>query len=486
MIPIIVMDNQGHTKSFDFSPWGGIEGFLSATSVGSASDNKAQLRKLVPWLQKGVTMTGNAVSQLPYSVRDEGGNEVPDSVAWGAVSNPRHYIKLVAASLCGGAGYLLTQTTSRALVSLQYVMPGSMTPNYNPNGDLVNFTRQMKTKTQTITPENVIYFWLPDDTVETGPAQITPLVNASLPAELISSMDSSFAAYAKRGFIPPTILAVKGLVNAAEREKTEKWWNAFLRGWTSTVAKIVNGEAVTPQTIGAGMDEFRDTYDQISKLQIENIAASFNIPLSLFMSNAANYATANADRKTWYETGVFIDIYQCVEDTLNTQLFNRFGWHLQFEPERLDAFQEDEAGKANAVATLASTLAQYPEEFLIVCDALGVELSEEQKALILEMAEEKEPPTGSAQPPSDFPQMGEHNLGEGAADEVAGEMLAWRKFAKKGHSREFETKHIPPALELRIRAGLKGGGDVDAVFDALANEPASIALARAINRAVAR
>jgi hypothetical protein len=118
---------------------------------------------------------------------------------------------------------------------------------------------------------------------------------------------------------------------------------------------------------------------------------------------------------------------------------------------------------------------------VLVCDVLGIELSDEQKMMIDEMAEEQE-----SQPPTGSPQMEEHNLGGGVEDEVAGEMLAWRKFAKKGHSREFETKHIPPALELRIRAGLKGGGDVDAVFDALANEPASIALARAINQAVAR
>jgi hypothetical protein len=485
MPSITLIDESGNTKNIDFTPWGGIDGFLSVTSGGA--DNQARLRKLVPWLQKGVSMTGNAVSQLPYSIRDRDGNEIADALAWGAINDPRRYIKLVSSSLCGGAGYLLAQTTSRAIISLQYVLASTMTPNYDQFGKLKNFTRAVGSGRETVSPEQVLYFWLPDDTVETGPAQITPLVNATLPAELISGMDQSFAVYSKRGFIPPTILGVKGMINQAEREKTEKWWNAFLRGWTQTVAKIVNGESVTPQTIGAGMDEFRDTYTQISRQQIENIAASFDIPMSLFMSNAANYATANADRKTWYETGTFVTIYQCVEDTLNDQLFSRFGWHMEFEPERLDAFQEDEAGKASAVATLTAALASNPEEFMLVCDVLGIELSDEQKMMIDEMAEDEPEP----QPPTGFPKIAAGERGDfggemTAADDVAGEMLAWRKFAKKGHNREFETKHIPPALELRIRAGLKGGGDVDAVFDALANEPASIALARAINQAVAR
>lgn len=476
MPSLTLIDESGYTKNIDFTPWGGIDGFLSATSDGA--DNQARLRKLVPWLQKGVSMTGNAVSQLPYSIRDQGGNEIADTVAWGAIKDPRRYIKLISSSLCGGAGYLLMQTTSRAIITLQYVLASTMKPNYNESGKLINFTRAIMNKSETIMLDQVLYFWMPDDTVETGPAQVTPLVNATLPAELISGMDQSFAIYSKRGFIPPTILGVKGMINQAEREKTEKWWNAFLRGWTQTVAKIVNGESVTPQTIGAGMDEFRDTYTQISRQQIENIAASFDIPMSLFMSNAANYATANADRKTWYETGIFVTIYQCVEDTLNDQLFSRFGWHMEFEPERLDAFQEDEAGKATAVATLVNSLAINPKEFILVCDVLGIELSDEQLALIAEMAE--------PDPDPDPIIAGTASVNVMAADEVAGEMQSWRNFAKKGHNREFETKHIPPALALRIRAGLKMGGDVDAVFDALANEPASIMLADAINRLAAK
>lgn len=492
---LTMIDSSGHTKSIDFTPWGGIDGFLAATS-GNGLHNLAELRKVVPWLQKGVSMTGNAVSQLPYCIADEMGNEVDDDVAWGAVKDPRKYIKLIASSLCAGAGYLLVQTTSRAIISLQYVLAETMTPNYAKDGSLVNFTRASGSRRETVSLEQVIYFWLPDDTVETGPAQITPLVNAALPARLISGMDKSFAVYSERGFIPPTILGVKGMINQTEREKTEKWWNAFLRGWTNTIAKIVNGEAVTPQTLGAGMDEFRDTYTQITKQQVENIAASFDIPLSLFMSNAANYATANADRKTWYETGTFVALYQCIEDALNEQLFSRFGWHMEFEPEKLDAFQEEEAGKAQAVATLTGSLAASPEAFMIVCDVLGIELSDKQKAEIEEMAEEDEPEPVpeqlqpyAGQPPTGSPKIGGErpDLGGGETmleDDIAREMEAWRKFAKKGHNREFECKHIPPALALRIRAGLKEGRDVDAVFDMLGHEPAAIILAEAINRMV--
>lgn len=336
MANINILDKDG-MKSIDFSPWGGIDGFLNETS-GSGGNNLTALRCAVPWLQKGVTMTGNAVSQLPYCIEDAADNEVDSDRAWGAVRDPRKFIKLVADSLCGGQAYLLVKTTSRALVSMQYVLASSMSPNFDASGNVTSFTRSYGNKRVTVPLEEVIYFWLPDDTVETGPAQVYPLRNATLPAQLIAGMDSSLKQYADRGFIPPTLLMAKGMGNTGERERAETWWNAFLRGWTRTVAKIMNAEAVSIQTLGAGMDELRGTYNEITRQQIENIASSFDIPMSLFMSNAANYATANSDRKTWYETGTFVTIYQCIEDAFNDQLWKRFGWRMEFEPEKIDAF----------------------------------------------------------------------------------------------------------------------------------------------------
>lgn len=488
---LIMIDSDGNNKAIDFSAWGGIDGFLAATS-GAGTGNLGGLRKLVPWLQKGISMTGNAVSQLPYAIRDAAGTEIPPQVAWGAVKNPQRYLKLVANSLCGGAGYLLLKTTSRALVALQYVLPNSMTPNYDQAGRVLGFTRLTSTgKSEPVTLDNCLYFWLPDDTVEIGPAAVNPLINASLPARLIGGMDSSFATYSENGFIPPTIMNMSGMPNKAEVEKAETFWNMFLKGWTKIRAKATNAEKVSFQTVGAGLAEFRDTYTQINRQQIENIAASFGIPMSLFMSNAANYATANADRKTWYETSEFCAIYMCVQDTFNEQLFNRFGWTMTFEPEKLDAFQEEEAGKAQAVATLTGSLAANPEAFMLVCDVLGIELSVEQRSAIAEMAEDSKEPEPEPEPlnpsltPVNWHDSAEDEMGI-AENEIAREMEAWRKFAKKGHTREFECKHIPAALALRIRAALKSGQDIDSIFDTLGNEPATIVLAQAISELAGR
>ena len=468
-MPNINIISNGVLKSIDFSPWGGIDGFLEA-SVSGANSNR--LRKLVSWLNKAVNMTANAVAQLPYSIYDKAYNIVELETAWGGVKNPQTLLSLVSASLCSGQAYCLVDTTGRAIVDIQYLMPQTMKCNFDSNGEPASFTRTMQTGTKVYQPEQVLYFWLPDDTVETGPAAITPMINATLPAGLIAAMDDSLRQYGERGFIPPMILAASGMTNKSDVEKTERWWNAFLRGWTRTVAKIINAEKMTPTVVGAGMDELRGTYIQITRQQIENIASSFNIPLSLFLSNAANYATANADRKTWYETGVFVNIYQTVEDTLSTQLFSRFGWDMEFEPEGLDAFQEDENAKAGSLSALASAFAANPEAALIAAEVLGYDLTEKQIAAINALNSTDVGSNVSTSPlPSD------------QDNRIADELMTWREFAFKNVKHPFKTKDIPPAFAVRVQAELgkaKTRDEIQAVFDNAYNEMPIVLLAKAI------
>lgn len=488
MSKLHILEN-GAIKAIDFTPWGGLDGFLSATSNGGNGDAVA-LRKVVPWLNKAVNMTGNAVAQLPYYFDDGAENEIDKDIAWGAVRNPQTLLYLIASSLCGGSAYALMETTNRAIISIQYLEPSTVTPNFNTStGELINFTRSYNAIRQTIPIENMLYFWLPDDTIEVGAAQIHPLRNAMLPAGLIGAMDYTLQQYGERGFIPHTILSAKGLPNKTEAEKLEKWWNLWLRMKDKTAAKIVNADVVSTSVVGAGMDELRGSYIEIVRQQIENIASAFNIPLSLFLSNAANYATSMADRKTWYETGVFVSIYQTIEDTLSEQLFNRFGYDFEFDPDGIDAFQEDENAKAGSLSTLANAFATNPEASIIAASVLGYELSEEDIAAIeaLGVKEEAEPPVELATdteqdqtPRMDLP-TDEENL-------IADEMMKWRTFAEKPRKRQFETKHIPPALALRISAGLRElnadsisyFNGVQKVFDAAVAELPIIRLAKAI------
>ncbi len=145
-MPKINVLQNGIMKSIDFSLWGGIDGFLAATGDATAPD-VIRLRKVVPWMNKAIRMTANAVSQLPYQILTPAGDEVEIDRAWGAVKNPQTIIGLVAASLCSGAAYLKAETTSRAIVGLQYLAPQTMKPVFDNNGNLINFRRTYNGRT---------------------------------------------------------------------------------------------------------------------------------------------------------------------------------------------------------------------------------------------------------------------------------------------------------------------------------------------------
>lgn len=477
---IHLMQN-GQIKGVDFDVFGGIDNFLRLTSDGGNGTHAVKLRTLVPWLQKAVTMTANAVSQLPYYIEDGSDNIIEEYTAWGGVRNPQTLINKVAASLCGGSAYLLVDSVSGGVVDLQYLVPSSIKPNFNQStGELVNFTRTLNGATQNYSVEQIIYFWLPDDTVETGPAQITPIANALLPAGILAAQDDSLRQYGERGFIPPTILAAKGMTNKSDVERTERWWNAFLRGWTKTVAKIINAETMTPQVIGAGMDELRGSYIEISTMQIKNIAAAFGIPVSTFLSDENSYATALSDTKLWYTSSQFVSIYQTVEDTFTDQLFGRWGWNMEYQPEQIEAFQTEETDKTGALQTLTTTIKDNPEVVLIAAEILGYDLTEEQitaiEALKTEPEPEPEPLDMQNETPMELP-TDEENA-------IADEMRAWRKYCERPHKREFDTKAIPSALKMKINAGLreaKSQDEITAVFDLAVAELPIVMLANALN-----
>jgi hypothetical protein len=241
---------------------------------------------------------------------------------------------------------------------------------------------------------------------------------------------------------------------------------------------------MTPSVLGAGMDELRGSYLEITNQQIKNIAASYGIPNSTFLSDENSYATATADTRLWYTSSTFVSIYQTIEDSLSDQLWNRFGWNMEYEPEQLEAFSTDEVDKSGALSTLTSAFATSPEAAIVAADVLGYDLSDEQK-LAIEALGADEVTEIPAEITIDTMQEIPAVMPMPTDDEnmIAAEMTKWREFTERPRKREFETKAIPPALAMRIRSGLhaaKSQDEIQAVFDEAVLELPIIRLAKAI------
>jgi hypothetical protein len=497
---------QGAKKNFDFSPWGGLEGFLEASKL-QGSGNGVTLKRLVPDLAHAVDMTAVAISSLPFDILDADDNVYDTSTNWknllGGMPNPQRLIYLLASSLCGGSAYLLPSRTSRVIVDLQYCAPHSIVPYIDMNG-LQWFDRSTEQgKTSRVYPNGMVYFWLPDSDIEIGPAQNHPLGNATLDAQVIYNMKNTMRMYGERGFVPITLLGAKGMPNEGERQKAEGFFDRLLRGGFNVLAKIVNSDALTLIKVGAGMDELKQSYIELRRDAKESIADSFGIPTALFMSDNAFASEFNALRKQWYTASRFVGIYQTIEETFNTQLLKQYKFKMRYNLESLEIFQEDESARAGALGLFVSAVTTSPEAAQLGMAILGYDLDKKQEKQLNKIIKDKEgarekvenqtqptnapgneteevetveePGIESVEPEEEKPEPKSFNL---SADEIK-DLALWydrsrQWFVKgKGTAVDWENKHLPETIAAPIRLKL-----------AEAKSEADIALAFALGETV--
>ncbi len=380
-------------KGFDFTPWGGLEGFLKASQAGSLG-NSAVLKRMVPDLARAVDMTATAISSLPFEIVDEAGETFDTSQDWqnklGGIGNPQRLIYLIASSLCGGAAYVIPTATNRAIVDLQYVAPHTITEQIQSEG-LKWFDRASdQGNTDHLLPEELIYFWLPDSDVEIGKAQNHPLGNAALDAQMIWAMKNTLKMYGDRGFVPITLLGASGMPNEAERQKSEKFFDRLLKGGFDVLAKIVNADALTLIPVGAGMEQLKQSYLEIRRDAKESIADSFGIPSALFMSDNAFASEFDALRLHWYTASRFVQIYQTIQETLTEQLLKQYGKKMVFKLETLDIFQEDEAERSKSLSDFVIAVSADPAVAQLGMELLGYDLSDKQKAALAKIVTAKD------------------------------------------------------------------------------------------------
>jgi hypothetical protein len=534
---VSIRDLGDNLKGINFEVFGGIDGFLAMTSGTGDSDiaQAQQLRRVVPWLAKAVDMTANAVSALPFDILRENGEPYDTSADWknktGGLESPESLFYMLASSLCFGRAYLIPQLTSRAIVELQYCAPQTVREEIGRDGvqwfdrttDKGAVARYYPIESE-LEPA-LIYFWLPDSDVELGPAQTYPAGNALLSARLLFNMDGTIATYADRGFIPPTVLGAKGMPGPAEREKAERWWDRFFRGKTDIAAKIINAEALSVVKVGAGMEDIRGAYPELTKQMIENIATAFGIPSGLFMSDMAFATEVKHLVKLWYTTSAFVKVYKAIEKGFNEQVLNAWGLRLTFNPNAIDAMQEEEMERATAFSTYVNA-GMRPS---VAAEMLGIELPEgikfadldadlaakqqreqllaEAQAARFQPQEKEEKPDDEQEEPAEE-RPAEEGMREErkAADpltltsEQIKELNLWRQIAErnyrkgKGACADFEVKSLPEDMAADIRERLKyvtGKEDIGQAFEVSGapahqdiNVEALKMVADAINRAV--
>jgi HK97 family phage portal protein len=274
---------------------------------GDASITEAQAYNTVGWVNRCVHLRASAVSAMPWSLMDGdteiASSESDDTSGLDFLGMLEEFLYLAESSLCTvGVAYIgIVRNRRGNVLDLRWFQPDTITPVWSTSG-LTAFERTInKSPKQTWTVENVIYFAQPNPFHETLPG-VPPVATAMLDAQVIYNLNQYVAAYFHRGAIKPTILTVDGNPIQSEREKLKAWWKRAFSGIKNAFNTEVFSGSLTPVVVGDGIAELSNV--ELTTERREAISTALGVPHSMVMSNAANFATAEADRFNFYETTI--------------------------------------------------------------------------------------------------------------------------------------------------------------------------------------
>ena len=214
---------------------------------GPDTDETIDLLTKVDWLYRAIELVMISVGDIPFYLVNSRGDDIDTSADWQNViafwPNPVKTIQLIAGGLFSyGYTYLLREKGGGIMEKdLRYLIPGSVTPVIDPMKGLIAFERAMPSGTPKLfEPEKeIVYFWLPDPSVEIGPPKGWPAKAAFSAAAVLFNMDAFTANYFARGAVKATLLSIPSNTKDAEAQKIKTWWNSFVssvkNAWSANV-----------------------------------------------------------------------------------------------------------------------------------------------------------------------------------------------------------------------------------------------------------
>lgn len=223
---------------------------------------------------------------------------------------------------------------------LRWVASPGITPQYDAVKGISGYARG----SVVLPVDQVLSVWLQNPAVDIGP-DVSPVAVALRAAGVLDNIDTFLERFFDGGAIKATLLQISGNVAEPEKKKLEAWWKKALSGVKNAFNAAAVSAAVTPVPIG---DSIKDTINvELNSSKLADVLTAMEVPASLVLANAANYATAAQDSKNFYSQCVIPEA-QLIVDELN-KFYNQQGLEIYLLPERLEVFQQAELDKAKAL-----------------------------------------------------------------------------------------------------------------------------------------
>lgn len=428
-----------------------VPGWVEMLTSDGVPDSVATLYKRVPILFRAVQLRCDALASVPVKIYK--GEE--KEAAWPFPTKLSELLwKWEASCLLKGAAFgEIIANKSGYRKDLRYRNPFDMTVDYKDGVYAFKQNSSGATWSNSPTAGDYQMFYLPEfDPVQDVTPGTGSAMASTVDVKLLYAISKFPEMYFEGGAMPVTLLGVD-TTDKGEIERVQNWFKRSATAIKNAFRVLgIKAGSVTATSITPPLKDM--VFKEISDMSNNNIAVAFGIKQTMLFSEAANYATAQEDRLSFYEDTIKPRA-KLFEDALNKQVLAREGLRLEFDFGVMDIFQEDEGVRADLLNKLVT--AGLPVE--VALSMAGYELTEEQAAMLNAHQEQLD-----AREDKDLPE-----------DAETAELRKWQRMAEKRVKegkllREFESAVIEPALHGAISGALetvKTVDDVKCVFESV-------------------
>lgn len=247
-------------------------------------------------------------------------------------------------------------------------------------GEITSYVQTIGTKEIQYNADEIIYI---HETSDEEGKPIEPILDTvGFDTETLCNIDNYISSYFKNGAIKTTLLTVDGYPVKEETDRLESHLNKVTKGVKNAFKNIVLRLPITPVVIGSGLEDFKP---ELSNNKILDIVTAFEIPPSLVLANAANYATALSDKKEFYSS-VISPRCRLIAIAVNEQWLSDFGISLVFMPEKHSVMRVDETVRSQSLMNLVGA----GFDLMTAVEVLGYDLTEEQKSRLMETEKKRQ------------------------------------------------------------------------------------------------
>lgn len=348
------------------------EAWITWGSTESSNDDSATFARKVGVVYRCVQIRSDAMRRIPWRllrgetvVYENDTTTTPRDMPW--LTTLGDMFALIESALCiESKAFLFLERNRVRMTALKWLAPSTMTPLWDEMAGLVGFERTINGRKRTYKTDEVLYLWRPDSLHETQPA-VSPVAAALASAGVLYNLDKFSSSYFERGAIKATLLTVEGMIAPEEADRLKSWWKRIFSGIDKAWQTEVVRSKMVPIQIGEGVAELNNA--ELTREKRADVATTMGVPQSLLFADAANYATSQQDELNFWNLTIVPDS-RLIAMAFNRQVFEPMGLRLEFRPQELDAYQEDENSRASSFKTYVDA-GLKPS---LVAEMLGLEL----------------------------------------------------------------------------------------------------------------